>query len=210
MALIVGLTNSYGITGNGFWCWIKTDPKHKIARKLILIYYLFYWTMLVINIYFILIVYCLIKKYSINQSKFLLDYLKYTKHCSYFIIAILVKMIPATVAKIYYIVTNKENEIMSLIQIITTDINGVFLSVLFLTLSDFKSYLKHLCSKFKKLFCCNIKNEIKKPYNPASSTKTTTNFDQIKDLETNKLLTQLTMNIFTKNKSKQNEQKLNK
>lgn len=149
MSLIIYFTQNYGLSGT--WCWIDSDPNNKGARKLIVIYYMCFWTLLVINIYFILSVYSLINKFQLKNLAILKDAIDYTKHCNYFSIGQAIRMIPATALKIYSLVKNQNgNTALMLSYIITTHIVYIGYSFVFFTIPPIKKYLlRKLQSIFK-------------------------------------------------------------
>lgn len=155
MALIIYFTESYGLSGT--WCWINLDPEIKTARKLIVIYYMCFWTLLIINIYFILSVYSLINKYQLKNILVLKDSIEFTKHCNYFTIGQAIRMIPATILKIYNLVNNtNNNHALTLTYIITTHLVYIGYSFVFLTIPPIKKYL---LKKIKLLLKCNKRTQ---------------------------------------------------
>lgn len=179
--------------------------------------------MLIINFFFSVSIYILLKKHRMNKSKFLRDYLKYTKHCHYFPIIQIIKMIPSTINKILQLVNKKEDFYFVCAQIVSSSIMGLLFSTLFCTLPDTKYYIGAQLNKFKLfIYCCYKKNIKMKEdlisntsysYNGINKVHTCNNCEECNEnncKEKNfnkeavglKLLDNLTLNIIHNNKDK--------
>lgn len=99
-------------------------------------------------------VFCLLKKHKLNKSKFLRDYLSYTRHCIFFPIVQIFQMIPSTINKVYLLFAEEENVYCIGAQIIFSSLVGLMFSILFCSLPEVRASTSKILENIKYYFCC--------------------------------------------------------
>jgi hypothetical protein len=142
------LTHTYG--PSGVFCWIATTVHTSAVHVMTLIYYLLTWMIILCNCVFVVRLIFLLRK-ELQNEKDLAD--KYTNKLKWYPLIQIISYLPATVNRVYGIISDEESFTLMLIQIIFDSLTGLAFSLVY----GFNSNVRNALGNFIGALCCKKK-----------------------------------------------------
>jgi len=122
------------------------NSSEKIHRKLINFFYVFIWSLIVLNLYFIFKIIYILENNMNEKNK---EHMENLLVMRWYPITQVICNIPATIHRVYNLISGQDNFVMGILQAVFDSIIGIVICVIFLLSPEIrKSYL----SCFRKFF----------------------------------------------------------